>query len=469
MFAIPGKLFRHCDGIDRRDFLSVGAAGFAGLSLASLLRAEAAAGITSSNKAIINIHLDGGPPQMDMIDPKPGAPVEIRGEFRPIATRVAGIQLTELMPKVASIADKFAFIRSLVGSAGAHDAFQCQSGFPAKDLQSLGGRPAVGSVVAKLLGSPRDTAPPFVDIMLGRPQVRNSARPGFLGPTYNPFRPDISQMFTRELEAGMKNELAARGPAHTIRLTLVDGLSADRLQERTRLLAGFDGIRRDLDASGAMEAMDRFTQQATTILTSGRFAQALDLNQEPPRVLERYTPAVAPDPDRFYTAEDAPAVRKLLLARRLVEAGVRCVSVSFSDFDTHSKNFPRMRQLVPLVDHGLHALVTDLEERGMLGDVSIVVWGEFGRTPKINGNGGRDHWPTVGPALLAGGGMRGGQAIGATDRYAGAVVSRPVHYQDVFATLYRNLGIDGAATTLTDPNGRPQHLLDQGEPIRELV
>jgi uncharacterized protein (DUF1501 family) len=145
------------------------------------------------------------------------------------------------------------------------------------------------------------------------------------------------------------------------------------------------------------------------------------------------------------------------------------VSVSFSDFDTHSKNFPRMRQLVPLVDHGLHALVTDLEERGMLGDVSIVVWGEFGRTPKINGNGGRDHWPTVGPALLAGGGMRGGQVIGATDRYAGAVVSRPVHYQDVFATLYRNLGIDAAATTLTDPNGRPQHLLEQGELIRELV
>src|SRR5262249_17180653 len=162
--------------------------------------AEDAAGIKSSTKAIINIHLDGGPPQMDMIDLKPEAPVEIRGEFRPIATKVVGVQLCELLPKVASIADKFALIRSLVGSAGAHDAFQCQSGFPSKDLQSLGGRPAVGSVVAKLRGTPEDTAPPFVDIMQGRPLVRNSARPGFLGPTYNPFRPDISKMFARELE-----------------------------------------------------------------------------------------------------------------------------------------------------------------------------------------------------------------------------------------------------------------------------
>jgi uncharacterized protein (DUF1501 family) len=469
MFTILGRTHRHCDGLQRREFLTAGALAVGGLTLADLLRAEAAAQIKSSEKAIINIHLDGGPPQMDLIDPKPDAPVEVRGEFKPIATKVVGLQIGELLPKVASIADRFAFVRSLVGSAGAHDAFQCQSGYPAKDLQPLGGRPALGSVVAKLRGSPKDDAPPFVDLMQGRPLVRNSARPGFLGPTYNPFRPDISKIFARELEPGMKKELAARGADHTIRLTLVDGLTPERLEDRARLLAGFDTLRRDLDATGNMEAMDRFTQQATNILTSGRFAAALDLGREPARVLERYTPAVAADPDRFYTSEDAPSVRKLLLARRLVEAGVRCVSVSFSDFDTHSKNFPRMRQLLPLIDHGLHALVTDLEERGMLGDVSVVVWGEFGRTPKVNKDGGRDHWPAVGPALLAGGGMKVGQALGATDRHAGAVVSRPVSYQDVFATLYHNLGIDAGATTLNDPNGRPQHLLDQGKPIRELV
>jgi hypothetical protein len=364
MFTIFGK--PHRTRCSRRAFLTAGALAVGGWTLADLLLAEAAAGIKSSAKAIIMIHLDGGPPQMDTIDLKPDAPVEVRGEFKPIATRVAGLQLCELMPKLAGSADKFAFVRSLVGSAGAHDAFQCQSGFSSKDLQSLGGRPALGSVVARLRGSPKDPAPSFVDLMQGRPLVRNSARPGFLGPTYNPFRPDISKMFARELEPGMKKELAARGADHTIRLTLVDGLSAERLHERGRLLAGFDGLRRDLDASGTMEAMDRFTQQAANILTSGRFAAALDLTQEPPRMLERYTPPVSADTDRFYTSEDGMSARKLLLARRLIEAGVRCVSVSFSDFDTHSRNFPRMRQLLPIIDHGLHALVTDLEERGML-------------------------------------------------------------------------------------------------------
>jgi hypothetical protein len=304
--------------------------------------------------------------------------------------------------------------------------------------------------------------------MQGRPLVRNSARPGFLGPSFNPFRPDISMLFARELEPAMKKELAARGAEHTIQLTLVDGLTPERLHDRTELLAGFDNARRELDASGGMEAMDRFTQQAATILTSGKFAAAMDLSQEPAPGLEHYTAPASDNGERFYTAEDGNAVRKLLLARRLIEAGVRCVSVSFSDFDTHSKNFPRMRQLLPIIDHGLHALVTDLDERGMLDDVSIVVWGEFGRTPKVNKDGGRDHWPAVTPLMLAGGGMKVGQVIGATDRHAGTVVSRPIHYQDVFATLYHNLGID-PATTLTDTNGRPQHLVGAGEPIRELV
>jgi uncharacterized protein (DUF1501 family) len=469
MLTIFGRPQRYCDGLTRRSFLTAGALGLGGLNLVDLLRAEAAVGTKSSIKSIINIHLDGGPAQMDTIDPKPDAPVEVRGEFRPIATKVPGLRLCELLPKVAAIADRFAFIRSLIGSEGAHDAFQCQSGFGAKDLQAVGGRPALGSVVAKLRGTPQDVAPPFVDLMLGRPQVRNSARPGFLGPTYNPFRPDISKMFVRELQEGMKAELARLGPSHSIKFTWVDGLSAERLNDRTQLLNSFDRARRDLDASGSMGAMDRFTEQAASILTSGRFATALDLSQEPQAVLDRFTPSDAGDAERHLTSEGAPSVRKLLLARRLVEAGARCVSVSFSDFDTHADNFPRLRQLLPLIDHGLHALITDLEERGMLGDVSVVVWGEFGRTPRINKNGGRDHWPAASPALLAGGGMKVGQVIGVTDRYAGAVASRPVHYQEVLATLYHNLGIDPGATQLTDPNGRFHHLLEHDQPIRELV
>src|SRR5262249_28788328 len=197
---------------------------------------------------------------------------------------------------------------------------------------------------------------------------------------------------------------------------------------------------------------------AVSILTSGRLAAALDWSREPLAVLERYTPPGDDQPLAFYTSEDGTAARKLLLARRLVEAGARCVSVSFRDFDTHSKNFPRTRPLRPIADHALWALVPDLDERGLLGDVSVVAWGEFGRTPRINNQGGRDHWPRVSRVLLAGGGMRVGQVIGATDRHAAAVLSRPVRFQDVLATLYRNLGIPGA-TMLSDPTGRPPHLL----------
>ncbi|MFO0905005.1 MAG: DUF1501 domain-containing protein [Pirellulales bacterium] len=460
---------RQTDGsLSRRSWLRAGVAG--GLTLAGLLRAETQAGIRQSRRAVINVHLDGGPPQMDMIDPKPNAPVEIRGEFSSIATRVPGLALTEWLPRLADEAQKFVFIRSLVGAEGQHDAFQCQSGWNAKSLAAIGGRPALGSVVARLQGSPTDSAPAFVDLMQGRPFVRNSARPGFLGPTYQPFRPDISQWFERPLEEGMKRELAARGADHAIRLTLDERLANGRLADRTALAAQLDRFRRDADSSRMMDALDAFSQQAVGILTSGRFAAALDLGREDPRIVERYLPASGATGPLHSTSEGPGAARKFLLARRLVEAGVRCVSISLSDFDTHSDNFGRMRNLLPTLDHGLTALVTDLEERDLLDDVAIVVWGEFGRTPKIDAKtGGRHHWPAVGMCLLAGGGFRTGQVIGATDRDAGQAVSRPVHYQDVFATLYHHLGIHPAHATLLDPAGRPQHLLDVGQPIREIV
>jgi hypothetical protein len=453
--------------LSRRHAIIAGASGLAGISLVDLLRAEAKAGVRSSVKSLINVHLDGGPPQHDTIDPKPDAPSEIRGEFRPIATKIPGFQVSELMPKVASIADRICFIRSLVGSAGAHDAFQCQSGFAESDLKAIGGRPALGSIVSKLLGTPSDPAPTFVDLMQGRPLVRNSARPGYLGQAYAPFRPDISKLFSRELEPGMKNELAARGPNHTMALSLTEGLSFDRMSDRLKLLSQFDTFRRDLDSQRAMDAMDRFSEQAVTILASGRLANALDLDQEPTHIQQLYTPVSASAGVQSYTSEDGHAAKKLLLARRLIEAGVRCVSVSFSDFDTHSKNFPRMRNLMPMVDHALHALHVDLESRGMLGDVVVVVWGEFGRTPRINAEGGRDHWPEAAPAMLFGGGIQGGRIVGATDRLGAKVVARPVTHQEVFATLYHCLGIELDRTTLLDPSGRPQHLLDKPDKISE--
>lgn len=472
MFPIHGRPYGHCDGLTRRRFLTAGALGFGGLTLVDLLRAEKSASLGSSNKAVINIHLDGGPPQLDTIDLKPDAPREIRGEFRSIPTKISGFHICELMPKIAGIADKIAFIRSLVGADSHHDAFQCQSGYPTKDLLSIGGRPAMGSVIAKLRGLTNDGAPSFVDLMQGRPLARNSTRPGFLGPSFGPFRPDMSGMFERELEPGMVDELAALGPGHQTSLVLAKGLSAGRLHDRAGLLATLDRIRRDVQLSGAMESLDAFRQQAVDILTSGRFAEAMDLSNEDPRVLERYT---VPRPGGlcWQYGDDSTATKKFLLARRLVEAGVRCVSISISDFDTHSKNFSRMRYLLPVVDHGLSTLITDLEERGMLDDVTIVVWGEFGRTPQIDSSekfrGGRHHWPQVAIAMLAGGGIRTGQVIGATDRFAGEPVDRPVHYKDVMATLFHNLGVDAPRTTVTDAVDRPHYILDVGEALPELV
>jgi hypothetical protein len=458
----------------RRSFLQAGTLGVAGLSLVDLLRAESAVGIRSSQKAIINLHLDGGPPHQDMIDLKTEAPVEIRGEFKPIDTVLPGLQVCELLPRLASIADRFAFIRSLTGGEGLHDAFQCQSGFSAKDLVAVGGRPTLGCVATKLLGKRTDSAPTFVDIMQGRPYVRNSARPGFLGPSYQPFRPDISQMFVRELQVSMQDELARNGGRQSAEYKLNQALNAGRIDDRMQLLARLDRVRRDLDAGGMMDAMDGFSQQAVNILTSGRLAEALDLSNEDSTTLARYTleqrvEAPTGVVDGTNTNDAYTSVRKFLLARKLIEAGVRCVSLSISDFDTHRNNFDRLRYLLPIVDAGLHALTTDLEERGMLNDVTIVVWGEFGRTPKINVSGGRDHWPGAGMCLLGGGGMRVGQVIGKTDRYGASVVERPVRYADVFATLYRNLGIDVEQTTLTDPSGRPQMLTADGRALAELA
>ena len=460
---------RTSEHTSRRQFLAHSAAGIGGLTLSQLLRAEAAAGVRNSRKAVINIHLDGGPPQMDMIDMKPDAPREIRGEFTSIPTAISGFRMVELMPKVATLANKFAFIRSIVGCDGRHDAFQCVSGFETKILSSMDGRPALGSVLAKLKGKPTDDIPAFVDMFQGRPLARNSARPGFLGAAYTPFRPDMSKLFKRELEPHMVGELASLGHNHVLSLSLNDALTPKRLRGRVDLLGEFDRFRRDIDRSGSMEAMDHFTQQAVSILTSSKFAEAMDLSREDPEIVERYT---LPEPKlpRYKYSDEAKATTKLLLARRLVEAGVRYVTVSFSDFDTHAENYPRLRYTLPIVDHALSTLVTDLEERGMLDDVTIIAWGEFGRTPQIDlKSGGRHHWTRVAPAILAGGGMKVGQVIGATDKHAGYAVSRPVDFQDVFATLYRNIGIDLSSTTILDPSGRPQYLVEHGKAIKELI
>jgi hypothetical protein len=248
-------------------------------------------------------------------------------------------------------------------------------------------------------------------------------------------------------------------------LTL-NGVTTDQLSDRRRLLSSVDTLRRDLDSSGMLRGMDAFTERALGVLTSSKLLDALDVTKEHPRVRDRYGDG---KPYQFQY-DGAPTVNdQLLVARRLVEAGVRCVTLSYGRWDSHGANFALVRDHGPKLDQCVSALVEDLDERGMLNDVTVIVWGEFGRTPRINKEGGRDHWPQVSCALMAGGGMRTGQAIGATNRLGEYAKDRPVDVQEIFATLYHNLGIDPRVTTISDPTGRPQFLTDVRDPIRELV
>ena len=428
MLTINGsKAGSFCDGVSRRGFLKLGALGIGGLTFADVLRAEAQAGIGSSQKAIINIHLHGGPSHTDMFDLKPEAPAEYRGEFMPIATNVPGLDICEHMPMLATMGDKFSVIRSLVGSNSGHDNIQTQSGYNGKSLASLGGRPSMGAVVGKLQGS-IGGAPPFVSYSGG------SA--GYLGPTYQPFSP------------------TGRGAALT-NLRMERSLTANRLTDRSSLLSSLDQIRRDVDASGEMVALDDFTKTAIDVVTSGRVADALDLKKEDPRLVERY----------------GKGGSTLLTARRLIQAGVRVITMkSFGGWDTHRGNFTTLKDRnLPQLDQAMSALIDDLSAQGMYDDVTIVLWGEFGRTPRVNSSGGRDHWPRLSMAFMAGGGTNGGVAVGQSSRKGEIAEKRPIDYQEVHATMYHNMGIDLQTTQFIDPAGRPQYILDHLDPIKELV
>jgi hypothetical protein len=431
-----------CDRQGRRDFLRIGSLAIGGLALPELLAAETASG-RRSQKSVIMIYLPGGPPHQDTFDIKTEAPSDVRGEFRPIATSVPGIEICELLPRMAKQMDKLVPIRSVVGSSGDHASFQCLTGRSDR-RQPTGGWPEMGSIIARLEGSMAGAVPPFVGLspkMQHRPY--NSGKPGFLGPAYAPFQPNGEG----------KDDL------------VLQGVTLERLDDRRRLNQSLDRLRGDLDSSGMMDGLDAFKQQAFGVLGSSKLAEALDLSREPAAVRERYGQGT----DR-HQGDGAPRVtEQFLAARRLVEAGVRCVTLSFSFWDWHGQNFRNARENLPLLDQATTALVDDLHERGLDQDIVVCVWGEFGRTPKINKDAGRDHWPNVSCALLAGGGLRTGQVIGSTDRLGGEAKDRPVHFQEVVATLYHCLGIDPNRTTVPDLAGRPHYLLDQHEPIRELL
>ncbi|MEZ6058013.1 MAG: DUF1501 domain-containing protein [Planctomycetaceae bacterium] len=443
-----------CDRYSRRSFLTIGGFAMGGLALPSLLRGETASGSgTRSHKAVINIYLPGGPSHIDMWDPKPDAPREIRGEFNPIDTNVPGIQICELFPRIAAMMDKFVLVRSLSDSDGAHDGYQCMTGRKKGQRQPPGGWPSAGAWVSHMQGPVTDAVPPHLAMMYqtGNRTWGEPGDGGFLGVSKGPFN------------------VVGREARSTSESMVLQGVTLERLRDRTSLRKSLDAFKQSLDAKGTMDSVDVSMQQAMGILTSTQLADALDLSKEDPAIVARYGKS-----DEKFQRDGAPRmIENFCVARRLVEAGARFVSLNYSRWDWHGgdgMNFPMSREEFPLLDQGLSALVTDLHERGLDRDVSVVVWGEFGRTPKINGNNSRDHWPAANGCIMAGGGMRTGQVIGSTNRNGEHPHDRPVKFQEVFATLYKNAGIDVENVRVFDQAGTPQYLVDPGNaPLKEVV
>jgi hypothetical protein len=426
MLTLFGRTQKFCDGISRRNFLKIGAFG-AGLTLADMLRLKATAGAAgSSTKSAIMIYLPGGPSHIDMYDLKPDAPVEFRGEFKPIKTNVPGVDICEYFPKQAQMWDKLACIRSLV-AAQEHSDHETSTGY-SEAVNNLAHHPSFGSVISKLRGGNIGDIPPYVSLR----GLSGGLEPGYLGVAHRAFAPS--------------------GPA-VDNLRLGGGMTMNRLDDRKQLLASFDTIRRDIDANGTMKGLDGFNGRAFEMVASGNVRKALDLTREEPRTRDRYR-----------------GIEQFLLARRLVEAGVGCVTLSIGGWDTHSENFKTLRRQLPEVDRGIAHLIQDLHDRGMEKDVVTVMWGEFGRGPKVGDStpDGRGHWPPVMSALIAGGGLKMGQAIGTSSARAEYPKDRPYRVSQVLSAMYQAMGID-PSLTFPSGSGRPMYILDDRDPVVELV
>jgi hypothetical protein len=425
MLTLWGAREQFCDGISRRNFLKIGALG-AGLTLADMLRQRASgAPAPTRGKSAIMIYLPGGPSHMDTYDLKPEAPVEFRGEFKPIDTNVAGVRICEHFPLQAKMWDKLSCIRSIV-SVDEHSDSLVMTGY-SDSTNRTANHPSLGSVLSKLrMTGESNGVPPYVSLR----NMSRGTEPGYLGIAHRPFSPS---------GPGMQN------------LRLPGGIDQTRMQGRKALLDNFDDVRRDIDGSGTMAGLDSFTTKAFDMVMNGTVRTALDLNKEDAKVRERYK-----------------GVEQFLTARRLVEAGVGCVTLAIGGWDTHGQNFKSLQKQLPLVDRGIANLIQDLHDRGMDKDVVTVMWGEFGRTPKINANAGRDHWSPVMSALVAGGGLKMGQAIGASTARGERPKDRPYTVPQVLSTVYRALGVDPAQTFLNGA-GRPMYILDERSPVTELL
>lgn len=422
----------------RRDLLQCGGLLLSSLTLSDVLRGRAQAGNASVDTSVIFVTLGGGPSQFETYDPKPEAPAEYRGSLRPIATRIPGVQLCELFPRQAALMDRLAIVRSVHHTQASHIAEHIvETGYDLKNSANArkGEMPSIGSVVSKVRGNCQSGIPGYVSL----PKHHAYAGPHWLG--------------------GQHRYFAVNGDPNSPdfavdNLTLSSQLTLERIQDRRALLAEFDQAKRVYDLAGDAEALDAISEQAFQLMTGKQAQQAFDIGRESPQVRDRY-------------GRNALGQR-MLLARRLVEAGVPFITVRTFGWDDHKDLVTRIRPRAAEYDTALAALLADLEQRGLRRKVLVVAMGEFGRTPRINTNGGRDHWPAVNMALLSGGAYRMGQVIGATDDNGGTVTASPYLPQSVITMAYRHLGVDPALTFI-DYTGRPRYVLEDREPIAELI
>ncbi|MDE2125567.1 MAG: DUF1501 domain-containing protein [Armatimonadetes bacterium] len=439
MFDI--ELGRHidCDGVSRRDFLRVGAISAFGLTLPAVLQAGASAapgpGKSARDTACILLWMGGGPSHMDTFDPKPDAPVQYRGAFGAINTNVKGIQITEHLPKLAQQADKFSILRSVTSNDGNHETATeyLLSGYPFSPAIDY---PAYGSVIAREKGSQQDL-PPYV-LFGGLPFNHGGA--GYIGGQYNPF---------------MINGDPANKYFKVENITPPSGVDQARMDRRHSLAMALDDWQRNKEtAAPAVRTMDVFDEKAYALITSPAAKKAFNLQAESPDLRAKYG--------------HTQFGQSCLLARRLVESGVRCVTVNYGGWDTHQNNFESLKNgLLPTLDMGYSALLQDLHDRGML-DSTVVLWmGEFGRTPQVNGAAGRDHWPGVLSVCLGGGGARTGQVVGASSKLGETPDVRPIRVEDVAATIYKLMGVDFQKQYMS-PQQRPIAINYGGTPISEL-
>ena len=449
-----GPAGTYCDGLTRRNFVQIGLTGLASLSLPQILRAKEAAGASRKDTAVILLWLDGGPSHMDMYDLKPEAPPEYRGIWQPIRTNVPGVEITELFPAQAKVADKFAILRSIHHPSGDHftGAHLMLTGRDGANGGDTSGKsPSIASMATRVLGPRKAGMPAYVAV----PYASSvGLRPGYfganyLGREYDPFETD-----------GDPNSDAFR----VRNLSLEAGLTVERLSDRRRLLEGFDHLRREADASGTINSVDRFQREAYDLVTGPEARKAFDLSSEDPKLREQY-------------GRDQLG-QSLLLARRLVEAGSTFVTVHSGGWDHHWDIKKGYENILPKLDQAVATLLTDLGNRGTLERVLFLMCGEFGRTPRMNdgGNGGppmsmgtpgRDHWGTAGFCLLAGGGVKGGRVVGSTNRLGEVPQDTPVTPSDLHATIYNVLGMD-PSTHFVNLAGRPVAAIDSGRVITEL-